>query len=150
MSWVKIWIHLVFSTKNRNSFLATQELRQKVFHHIKTNAKEKDIWLDCVNGHKDHTHCLLSLGKEQKLSKVVQLLKGESSHWINKNELTSHKFRWQDDYWAVSVSKSHLQSVRNYIYKQEKHHQTKSFSEEVENFMNKYGWKYVKKDDKQG
>jgi REP element-mobilizing transposase RayT len=108
MSWVRIWIHLVFSTKNRYPFLDTIELRRKAFQHIRKNAKEKDIWLDCVNGHKEHAHCLLSLGKEQKLSKVVQLIKGESSYWVNKNGLTSQKFMWQDNYWAVSVSESHL------------------------------------------
>jgi REP element-mobilizing transposase RayT len=144
MSWVSIWIHLVFSTKNRYPFLGTEALRRKVFQHIRKNAKEKDIWLDWVNGHKEHAHCLLSLGKEQKLSKVVQLIKGESSYWINKNGLTSQKFKWQDDYWAVCVSESHLQAVRNYIHKQKEHHQTKSFSEEVDKFMEKYGWKYIK------
>jgi REP element-mobilizing transposase RayT len=144
MSWVKIWIHLVFSTKNRRPLLDTIELRRKVFQHIRKNAKEKDIWLDCVNGYKQHAHCLVSLGKQQKLSKVVQLIKGESSYWVNKNEFTSPKFMWQDDYWAVSVSESHLQSVRNYIHKQEEHHRIKSFSEEVDNFMKKYGWKYIK------
>jgi REP element-mobilizing transposase RayT len=143
MSWVRIWIHLVFSTKNRSPFLDTKELRRKGFQHIKRNAKTKEIWLDCVNGYKEHAHCLLSLGKEQKLSKVVQLIKGESSHWINKNKLTSQKFRWQDDYWAVSVSESHLKSVRNYIHKQEEHHRIKPFSEEVEEFMQKYGWRYI-------
>jgi REP element-mobilizing transposase RayT len=89
--------------------------------------------------HKEHAHCLLSLGKEQKLSKMVQLNKGESSYWINKNELTSQKFRWQDDYWLVGVSWSHLQSMRNYIHRHEEHHRIKSFSEEIDKLMEKYG-----------
>jgi REP element-mobilizing transposase RayT len=76
MSWINIWIHLVFSTKNGYSFLDTIALRQKAFQHIRKNAKEKDICLDCVNGHKEQASCLLSLGKEQKLSKMRQLIKG--------------------------------------------------------------------------
>ncbi|MBZ9729676.1 IS200/IS605 family transposase [Salegentibacter sp. JZCK2] len=142
MSWVRIWIHVVFSTKNRTPFLQTKEIRNKLFQHIRQNAREKGIWLDCINGYKDHAHCLLTLGKDQQLSKVVQLIKGESSYWINKNELISHKFMWQDDYWAVGVSETHLQAVRNYIYNQENHHKSMNFKEEVSEFMRKYDWEF--------
>ena len=139
MSWVSIWIHLVFSTKNRKPYLHTA-IRKQVFHHIKENAKQKCIWVDCVNGYSDHVHCLISLTKEQNISEVAQLIKGESSYWINKNKLTSDKFAWQDDYWAASVSKGHLQATRNYIFNQEEHHQKKLFAREIEELMNKYGW----------
>lgn len=135
MSWVRVYIHIVFSTKNREPFLNSSDLRKKVFQHIKQNASEKDIWLDCVNGWQEHAHCLISLGKEQIISKVAQLIKGESSFWINQNKLTENKFVWQDDYWAVGVSESHLQSVRDYIHNQEKHHSKKSFTDEVNELM---------------
>lgn len=119
--------------------MITPEIRKGVFNHIAENAKEKDIWLDIIGGHKDHVHCSLSLGKEQTISKVVQLIKGESSFWINKNDITPQKFSWQDDFWAVSVSESHIDSVRNYINNQEEHHRKKTFDEEVDEFMRKYG-----------
>jgi len=134
----------VFSTKNREPFLNSIELRKKVFQHIKKNAEEKDIWLDCVNGYSDHTHCLISLGKEQTISKVAQLIKGESSFWINQNKLTYEKFIWQDDYWAVGVSENHLESVRKYIHNQEVHHSINSFSEEINHLMEKYEWEFEK------
>lgn len=57
MSWVRIWIHLVFSTKNGTPFLTSSEIRENVFNHISENAEEKDIWLDAVSGHKEHIHC---------------------------------------------------------------------------------------------
>ena len=79
MSWVRVYIHMVFSTKNREPFLNSSSLRKSVFQHFKQNASEKGIWLDCVNGYQEHTHCLISLGKEQTISKVAQLIKGESS-----------------------------------------------------------------------
>ena len=144
MSWVRVYIHMVFSTKNREPFLNSSSLRKSVFQHIKQNASEKDIWLDCVNGYQEHTHCLISLGKEQTISKVAQLIKGESSFWINKNKLTKQKFNWQDDFWAVGVSESHLKAVRNYIYEQETHHKTVPFSQEVDTFMKKHGWQLIK------
>jgi putative transposase len=144
MSWVRIWVHLVFSTKDRKPYLNSIELREKVFTHIKENAKKKDIWLDYIDGYSDHAHCSISLGKEQCISKVAQLIKGESSFWINQNKLTRNKFSWQDDYWAVSVSESNIESVRNYIRNQETHHKKKSFSEEIDGVMQKYGWSYIK------
>ena len=53
-------------------------------------------------------------------------------------------FMWQDDYWAAGVSESHLDKVRKYIQGQEEHHKGKSFSEEVSEFMEKYGWTFNK------
>ena len=135
---------MVFSTKNRQPFLNSSELRRNVFEHIKNNAEEKGIWLDCINGYQEHAHCLISLGKEQTISKVAQLIKGESSYWINQHNLTSEKFVWQDDYWIVGVSESHLESVRKYIHNQEIHHSNQSFESEINNLMEKYGWSFIK------
>jgi len=135
---------MVFTTKNREPFLNSPQLRKTVFQHIKQNASEKDIWLDCVNGYQEHAHCLISLGREQTISKVAQMIKGESSFWINQNKLTTDKFIWQDDYWVVGVSESHLDPVRKYIHSQEEHHSKKTFDEEVNDFMQKYGWSFVK------
>jgi putative transposase len=144
MSWVRVWIHVVFSTKNRQPFLHSEEIRRKMFQHIKQNAEEKGIWLDSINGYQDHAHCLISLNRDQTISKVVQLIKGESSFWINRSQLTETKFAWQDDYWAVGVSESHLKLVRDYILKQEEHHTDRSFAEEIDEFMKKYGWAWIR------
>ena len=140
MSFVKIYIHCVWSTKNRYPFLNTKELRTTVWHHIRENAKEKGIFIDFVNGYSDHCHCLVSLGFDQTIQKTMQLIKGESAFWINKNKLTKQKFEWQDEYFAVSVSESMIDRVRNYIKHQEEHHSKKSFQEEYEQFISKYGF----------
>lgn len=140
MPFIKIYIHLVWSTKNREPFLNTKELRQKVWQHMLNNAKEKGIFIDFINGYSDHCHCLISLGVDQNIQKVVQLIKGEASHWINKNKMTKGKFEWQDEYFAVSISQSMVGKVRNYIKNQEEHHKRKSFQEEYEEFMEKYGF----------
>ena len=84
---------------------------------------------------------LISLGRDQTISKIMQYIKGESSHWINKNKLTLEKFEWQDEYFAVSVSESKLDILRKYIDNQGEHHKKKTFKEEFDEFMNKYGFK---------
>jgi putative transposase len=142
MSWVRVWIHSVFTTKYRAPLLQ-KEYRQKIFSHIKENAKEKGIKLLEVNGYHDHVHVLFALNKEMSISKTIQLIKGESSFWINKNKMCSSKFSWQDDYWAVGVSESDLKLVHTYIINQEEHHKSKSFNEEIDLFMKKYGWDWT-------
>lgn len=78
MSYVKIWVHLVFATKNRHPYLI-RNIRYKILNHIIENCKEKSIFLKAINEYTDHLHCLLSLGKEQNIAKVAQLIKGESA-----------------------------------------------------------------------
>ncbi|MEP7254395.1 MAG: IS200/IS605 family transposase [Ferruginibacter sp.] len=138
MPFVKVYIHFVWSTKNRVPFLDSLELRQKVWKHIRSNAKQKGIFVDYVNGYADHCHCLVSLGIDQTIQKIMQLIKGESSFWINKEGLTKQKFEWQDEYFAVSVSESVVEKVREYIKTQEEHHKTKTFQQEYDEFISKY------------
>ncbi len=139
MPFVKVWIHFVWSTKTREPYL-TDEIRPKVFRHIRENALKKDIHLDFINGYTDHVHCLISLGTDQTIEKIMQLIKGESSLWINKSNLCKRKFGWQDEYFAVSVSEPNLESVRKYIANQEEHHKAKSFDEEFLGFMKRAGF----------
>ena len=106
----------------------------------KKNAKEKGIFIDFVNGYSDHCHCLVSLGVDQTIQKVMQLIKGESSFWINKQGLTKSKFEWQDEYFAVSVSESVIDKVRVYIKNQEEHNNKKTFQQEYDEFIIKYGF----------
>jgi putative transposase len=82
--------------------------------------------------------------QEQTIAKVAQLIKGESSFWINKNKLCKENFEWQDDYFAVSVSESGVNSVREYIKNQEIHHGTKTFQQEYDEFIEKYGFRVMK------
>jgi REP element-mobilizing transposase RayT len=139
MPWIKVWIHFVWSTHNHFPFL-NDEIRRTVFQHILDNAREKGIYIDMLNGYVDHVHCLISLGSDQTIEKIMQLIKGESSFWINKNQLTKTKFSWQDEYFAVSVNPAGLDSVRGYIAKQETHHRNTKFREEFDDFLVRAGF----------
>ncbi len=84
MSYIKIIIHCVWSTKQRIPYLTDKHVRYELFEHILQNSKQKGIYIDYIGGEKEHVHCLISLGSEQTIAKAVQLIKGESSFWINK------------------------------------------------------------------
>ena len=144
MPFVSVYIHLVWSTKNRNPYLETEKIREAMWQHIRDNGKEKGIFIDFVNGHQEHCHCLVSLGTEQTISKVIQLIKGESAFWFNKQGFIKEKLEWQNDYFAVSVAQSVLNRVRNYIKNQEEHHRKKTFQMEYDEFMVKYGFQQFK------
>ena len=144
MSFIKVYIHFVWSTKNWEPILKTKELRKKVWQHIRENAIEKGIFIDFINGFSQHCHCLISLGGDQTIQKIMQLIKGESAYWINKNQVTDTKFEWQDEYYAVSVSQSMLDRVREYIKNQEEHHTRENFKEELNVFIEKYGFEKYK------
>lgn len=143
MPYVKNWLHCVWGTKNRTQFLLG-DTKFEVIKHIRTNAKTKGIYIDFLNGYTEHLHCLLSLNHDQSLSKVMQLIKGESSFWINKNSLTENKFEWAEEYFGISVSESHLPKVRDYIKNQDLHHRIKTWKEEYDEFIEKYRFEEFK------
>lgn len=145
MPYIKVMIHLIWSTKNREPIITT-ELKTHLLQHIKENSRQKDIFIDVLNCVADHIHILISLGTEQTISKTVMLLKGESSFWVNKHNLLKHKFEWQDEYIALSVSQSGLEKVRAYIANQKDHHRIMPFEEEYQKFLNDHHIQAIDKD----
>lgn len=143
MSFIKVYVHYVWSTKNRYPFL-TDNIRYDIFEHIRKNARSKNIFIDFINGYTEHIHCLISLNDDLGIGKIAQLIKGESSNWINKNKLTTEKFEWQDEYLAVGVGDVKIQDVRNYIAHQEEHHKKISFLQEYEKFIKRYGFDIIR------
>ena len=130
---------IVWTTKNRERVL-TKPVRKVLFSHIRENAISKNIYLDFIGGHLEHIHCLISLNSEQTIAKIIQLIKGEAAFWFNRNLNKGKKLEWQDEYFAVSVSESQVDVVRDYIKKQEEHHKKKTFQEEYDQFMQRYGF----------
>ena len=139
MPFVKVLIHAVWGTKNRHPFLM-DGLRYKVINHIKPNTRAKSIYIDSLNGYFDHLHCLFRLNADMNLSKAINLIKGESSFWINKNNLTKSKFEWADEYYGVSVSESVIPRVRAYIQNQEERHRKITFEDEYAELMRRYNF----------
>ena len=141
-SHTKIFVHLVWATKNRERILR-REARPLVQEHIAAYAKDNRIIVPAVNVQIDHVHTLLNLQSDQKLEDIARVLKGESSHWINEKNMLFQKFCWQRGYGAFSVSPSHFGAVKNYINTQDEHHREMTFAEEYKTLMRKYGFATV-------
>ena len=137
MSFTKILIHAVWATKDRKPLMSIEN-KNTLCQHIREYTPSKNIHLVNVNGWHEHLHCLISMSSNQNVATLMNLIKGESSFWANKNLKWTEKFGWQDDYFAVSISQSHFDIVNNYIHNQESHHQKKTFKEEYDEFIKNY------------
>jgi REP element-mobilizing transposase RayT len=134
MSFVSIWVHAVWGTKNREPVLE-EDIREEICQHIIQNSVEKNFYIDSLDGHFDHLHSLMTLNPGMSISKQMQLIKGESSFWVNDNKLIRGHFEWADEYFAVSVSNDKLDKVREYIRNQKEHHKKITFLDEYNAFV---------------
>ena len=133
-TYLALWYHLVWSTKNRESFIK-DEWKWQLYAHIKAYCETKGYHLDFINGTADHIHLLISPKPTFALSDIVRDIKRDSYYWIKEQQLCQNHFGWQDGYGAFTVSNSMVEKVRNYIKNQEEHHQNQTFEQEIEFFI---------------
>jgi REP element-mobilizing transposase RayT len=119
--------------------MLTKPAAVKASRFLTDYAKEKGIYLKINYFNADHVHTLIDLPTSMSIEEVVQLFKGASSHWINEKRLLRGRFSWGRGYGAFSVSHSHADRVAAYIAGQKEHHRRKTFSQEFEVFVKKYG-----------
>lgn len=132
-SYIAIWFHLVWSTKNRESFIHNS-WKMELYKHIKEYCQKKEYHLDFINGMSDHIHLLISPKATFAISDIVRNIKTDSYYWIKENKYSTDAFGWQDGYGVFSVSPSQVGKVRNYIKNQEIHHQKYNFNDEIKWF----------------
>ena len=80
-----------------------------------SRAAEEDLTIEKLFVRPEHVHILFSLSSSKALENIARSLKGESSYWINDNNIIPTKFKWQRGYGAFSVNASQLEKVKNYI-----------------------------------
>ena len=112
-SFTKIWIHAIWSTKEREP-LIDQSVEQDIYNFISEQLKEQGCPVRIINGMPDHIHCLFLLSAQESISNVIKQVKGSSSHFINQSNLVPEKFAWQTGYAAYSVSESVVEKVFEY------------------------------------
>lgn len=137
-SFNKIWIHAIWSTKDRHPFIHSN-VEHKIYHFISEQFREQGCPVSIINGMPDHVHCLFLLSPQKSIAEVIKQIKGSSSHYINQNNLIVDKFSSQTGYAAYSVSESVVDKVHNYIHNQKQHHAKKTFQQEYDEFIKLYG-----------
>jgi putative transposase len=109
-SFSKIWVHAIWSTKERD-LLIKPKIEPLLHDYLGEQLRELGCFVKIINGMPDHIHCLFMLNREKSIADVIKQVKGASSHYINQNDLINEKFAWQTGYAAYSVSESILDKV---------------------------------------
>src|SRR5260221_13744599 len=138
----QIYLHLVFSTKDRRPFLKDKSVRDKMHKYLTGICKKQNSpWL-AVGGVEDHVHIACRLGKNIGVSTLIKELKQGSSVWVKTQFGGLSSFHWQSGYGAFSVSPSHVPALIAYIENQEAHHRHESFQVEFRRLLKKYNIEY--------
>ena len=134
----QILVHLVFSTKNREAWLA-DSIRDELHAYIGGILKSKNSTLLKAGSIEDHIHLLIDHPRTESPARLVQEIKTGSSKWIKTKGPRYTKFAWQTGYGIFSVSPSHKNAVILYIENQAEHHRTVSFQDEYRILLGKHG-----------
>lgn len=131
---VKNYLHIVFSTRNRQPFI-TPHIAPELFKYIGGICKKLECFPLAIGGHIDHIHILCVLSKKIALIKLMQEIKTYSSLWIKERFPKLQDFYWQEGYGAFSVNHQHVEQVKSYIYNQHLLHSSKNFENEFRGFL---------------
>jgi len=138
-SLTQIYLHLVFSTKNRAPYLKQCDLRAQMHAYLAGICKNLETPAIIVGGVEDHVHLLSRFSKNITVADLLRDLKRDSSKWIKNQPAALGEFLWQAGYGAFSISPSDVEALTQYIANQEDHHQTETFQEEFRRLCQKYG-----------
>ncbi len=136
-TFIRIWVHLMWRMSNGIK-ITNEKLQNELFYHLINKASQMNVHIEKITIQPDHNHCLISLPMDKTLPMIVQLLKGESSHWINENKFIDQVFTWQKGFGAYSVSSKSVGEVKKFFDNQEKVHEKLSFEDEFKKWAVSY------------
>ena len=136
-TYTQIHIQAVFTVQNRDCAIK-KTCKDELYKYITGIIQNHGHKVLAINGMPDHVHIFFGMRPNQSLSDLMQDIKGDSSKWINQKKLVQARFSWQEGYGAFSYSKSHVDSVIEYIKNQDIHHRRKTFIEEYHDFLVKF------------
>ena len=137
----KIYVHLVFSTKNRERSIP-DHLRPKLHSDMGGILRDNKCIPVEINTEPDHAHVLFILARTEALSEVVGHLKKGATNWLHEQSPEFSGFYWQNGYGAFSVSQSGIAEVQKYVQEQQKHHLKLSFQDEFRALLRKHEIEY--------
>jgi REP element-mobilizing transposase RayT len=138
-TYAKLNYHLAFSTKNRVP-LITKAAQEDLYGYCGGILRGNGGVLLAAGGMPDHIHLLAGWGTSISVAKMLQLIKTNSSKWMNERpDLAPGGFAWQKGYGAFSVSESQIPGVKRYIQNQEEHHRKMSFHQEFMVLLKRHG-----------
>jgi putative transposase len=133
-----VYIHLVFSTKDRRPYFRDRSSREILHAQLGGISKTLECPPLLVGGVEDHVHLLCRFGRTITQADWVKELKRVSNQWLKEQGPEFRDFEWQGGYADFSVSQSNLEQVTEYIAKQEHHHRKLTYQDEVRALLRKH------------
>ena len=140
-TYSQIHLQIIFAVKFRDA-LIQNNFKEELYKYITGIIQNNKHKLITINGVGDHIHILIGFRTHQSVSDLVNIVKSNSSKFINEKKFLPIRFEWQRGYGVFSYGKSQLDNVIDYIRNQEMHHHKKSFREEYLDFLKKFGVDY--------
>ena len=143
-SLANVWLHTVFSTRNRQRVFLQGDMRDATCSYMTGILQEIDCSVARINVTADHVHILHQLCRTRTIADVVGTVKRRTTDWVVEQEwaqgnLDFHNFHWQHGYGTFSVSESATVDVKKYIDTQEEHHRRMTFQDEYRALLRKHG-----------
>ena len=132
-----ILLHIVFSTKHRQPFI-DETIERELFKYLATACNTLGCPTHGMGAADDHIHIACTLARTVTVSKLIQELKQDSSHWMKQQGAAYADFAWQNGYGAFSIGQSQLEDLQRYIANQRDHHRRESFEDEFRRLLAKY------------
>ena len=133
----KVYLHIVFSTKERVD-LITADIEQELYSYMGGTIKGLGGIPIRINGMPNHVHILCTLPRTVSVARYLEEIKRSSSKWIKTKDSRFNSFAWQGGYGVFSVSESQTSKVASYIDNQKEHHKKSTFKEEFKAFLDLY------------
>ena len=140
-TFASVYIHVVFSTKDRMPLIA-ESWRRRLYEYMSGIAREEFGRAIDIGGTANHVHGLLSIGTDLSIGGIMAKWKALSSGWVHKALPDGGAFGWQSGYGVFSVSRSNVDKVVQYIEGQEEHHKIRSFEDEFLSLLKRHGIAY--------
>jgi putative transposase len=137
----KILLHLVFSTKNRQPWIA-EPVQPKLHAYLAGACRALGSEAYRVGGTDNHVHIGCTLPRTLAVSTLLEEIKKPSSQWMKQQDGIADGFCWQAGYGAFSLGQSQLPALLRYIETQPEHHRTRTFDEELREILKRYGVDY--------
>ena len=140
-----VYIHLVFSTKDRRPFIHDPIIREKLHAQLGEISKRLECPPIIVGGVEDHVHMLCRFSRNLTQAEWVKEVKRVSNGWLKEQGHEYEDFAWQGGYADFSVSPSKLEEVTQYIVNQPEHHQKLTFQDELRTLLRRHGIEWDEK-----
>src|SRR5690349_3243870 len=102
-SKIEVYLHLVWTTYRRMPFVSP-EIEEAVYRCIQQEAQQLGCQVLAIGGMPDHVHLAIKYPATITISRLMNQIKGVSSHFVHEQLPGMEGFAWQSGYSVHSIT----------------------------------------------